>query len=1123
MTSQIRNTYECRGLPNVLLVGAECAPLAKTGGLADVIGTLPKSLAKTGIDARVIMPYHKMIKEKYGDRAEHMLSFYSGFGWGKEYVGLEKLILDGTVIYLIDSEKYFGNAIYLGGDAEGEQYSYFCRAVLDALPCLDFVPEVLHCNDWHTAMIPMLARTQYKGGMQEKIKYLLTIHNIAFQGKYSFSFVQNLLGIDSRYFTPEFMELYGCADYLKAGCVFADRINTVSPSYAEEIKQPYYAEGLDGILNARSAQLSGIVNGIDSEVFDPSADKYIAANYALKDRSGKAACKKALQEELGLNVSESAPIVSMVTRMTEQKGFDLVIYGLDDLLRNTDMQFVLLGSGEARFEDFMRGAEARWKGRVCSYIGYNDELAHRIYAGSDYYLMPSRFEPCGISQMIAMRYGTVPIVRETGGLKDTVKPYNEYTGEGTGFSFANYNGEEMKNTVRYALSFFGSKEVMKRITDADMEIDFGFDASAREYKELYSKLICSDCLDKVMLEHNSADSRFRRPVGAVRCGEDICLKVSVNSGMVVDPVLVLKDDHTVKEIQMIPDEQGYHVEFKAPDEPEAMWYSFRFETCRGERWLCPDHSGYKSRMLDYSAEGFRLTVYDAEFETPDWLKHSVMYQIFPDRFAFSDDDTAVNGIEYHRSLGQKPRLHRRLSDPVAWQPRKGEKEYFPDDFYGGTLKGIIEKLPYLKDLGISCIYLNPIVEARSNHRYDTSDYMKVDPILGTNRDFSALCRKAGSMGIRIILDGVFSHTGADSIYFNIYDHYDSEGACQGEKSKYHGWYLFDKFPDSYRSWWGIKNLPEVDERNPSWQNYIFRNKSSVMKTWMNRGASGWRLDVADEIPDDVLEAMRTQIKSVDKEAPLIGEVWEDPIVKVSYSARRTYALGRALDSVMNYPLRTALLDFAHFRLDAPGLRDFLINQQINYPKPLYYSLMNLIGSHDVARVANSIAYDAVIRQLPREKQLEIDFTEDMIARAYEFEKLFAAVQFSVPGVPSIYYGDEQGMTGTADPFNRTPFRENKKCTLYSHYKTLAQLRNTNPAMRTGEAVFMAQGSDVLVILRYINSGHDAFGAPAVENAVVTVINRSDKGSEFTVDCSYCGLPDYSGWIGPVSSLTAVLK
>ncbi len=1123
MTERFRNTYECTGIPNVLLVGAECAPLAKTGGLADVIGTLPKSLAKLGMDARVIMPYHKKIKDRFGGSVEHMLSFYSDFCWGKEYVGLEKLILNGVVIYLIDSEKYFGSAIYLGGEAEGEQYAYFCRAVLDALPCLDFVPEVVHCNDWHTAMIPMLARTQYRGSMQERMKFLFTIHNIAFQGRYSFGFVQHLLGIDSRYFTPEFMELYGSANYMKAGCVFTDRINTVSPSYAEEIRYPYYAEGLDGILNARAAQLSGIVNGIDNDVFDPVKDSHIAANYSQGDRSGKALCKKALQEELGLAADANVPLVSMVTRMTEQKGFDLVMYALDDLLSTTDMQFVLLGTGDARFEDFMRGAESRWKGRVCAYIGYNDELAHKIYAGSDFYLMPSRFEPCGISQMIAMRYGTVPVVRETGGLRDTVIPYNEYTGEGTGFSFANYNGEEMKNILRYALSFYHNGEVMKRITDADMSIDFGFDRSAREYKDLYSKLVCSDCLDKVVLEHNSADSAFRWPVGAVKCGEEVRLSVSVASGMVVDPVLVLKDDDSSEEIPMSAMEGGYTVTFRAPDEPRAMWYSFRFRTCRGERWLCPDHSGYMSRMLDFSAEGFRLTVYDADFRTPDWLKNSVMYQIFPDRFGFSDDDTAAKGIEYHKSLGQTPRLHKRLSDPVAWQPRRGEEGYFPDDFYGGTFKGIAAKLPYLKELGVSCLYLNPVVEARSNHRYDTSDYLKADPILGTNRDFSELCRKAGEYGMRIILDGVFSHTGADSIYFNAYGNYDSVGAYQSQASRYYRWYFFKEFPDSYRSWWGIRNLPEVDEKVPSWQNFIFRNKSSVMKTWMNRGASGWRLDVADEIPDEVLEAMRREVKAQDPEAPIIGEVWEDPVVKVSYDSRRKYALGRALDSVMNYPLRTALLDFAHSRLDAPGLRDFLINQKINYPKPLYYSLMNLIGSHDVARVLNSIVYPSVIRQLPREEQLKLEFSEESMARAVEFEKLFAAVQFSVPGVPSIYYGDEQGMTGTADPFNRKPFKENRKCGLHDYYKALAQLRNANPAMRTGEAVFMAQGSDLLMILRYNPGGMDAFGAPSIENATLTVINRGEEETWFTADCSCCGLPAYNGNIGPLSSTVIVLK
>ena len=328
MKKEFREMLKERGrdsLPNVLLVSAECAPLSKTGGLADVVGTLPKSLAALGVDARVITPYHRVIKNKYADKVEHMFYFYAQLGWRREYVGIEKLVLDGVTVYLVDNERYFGDSIYRGGNAELEQYAFFTRAVLDAIPNLDFAPDVIHCNDWHTAMIPMLGKTQYSGGMQEHLRYLLTIHNIAFQGKCGFDQMQDLLSVDPKYYTSEFVELNGCANFLKAGCVFADRINTVSPSYAREIMMPYYAEGLDGILNARSAELSGIINGIDKTVFNPNTDKRIPAHFNKGHLKGKATCKTALQERLGLEQHADVPIFAMVTRMTEQKGFDLVV------------------------------------------------------------------------------------------------------------------------------------------------------------------------------------------------------------------------------------------------------------------------------------------------------------------------------------------------------------------------------------------------------------------------------------------------------------------------------------------------------------------------------------------------------------------------------------------------------------------------------------------------------------------------------------------------------------------------------------------------------------------------------------------------------------------------------
>ena len=474
-----------KALPNVLLVSAECAPLSKTGGLADVVGTLPKSLASLGVDARVITPYHRVIKEKYGDRVEHLFYIYVDLGWRHEYAGIEKLELDGVTVYLVDSEHYYGDKIYRGGYAEIEQYAFFCRSVLDALPNLGFDADVLHCNDWHTAMIPMLARTQYSGECYDKLRFLLTIHNIAFQGKCGFDFAQDLLSIDSRYYTSEFMEQHGCANFLKAGCVFSHKINTVSPSYAWEIRTPYFSEGMDGILNARSNDLSGIINGIDKQVFNPKTDPALPARFDRGHLKGKAKCKAELQRRMGLEERDDVPLFAMVTRMTEQKGFDLVTCVLDELMSREDMQFVLLGTGDERFENFMRGAEDRYRGRLASYIGYNEELAHLYYAGSDFFLMPSRFEPCGLSQMIAMRYGSLPIVRETGGLRDTVNPYNKYTAEGNGFSFANYDAWEMRDTVRSALECWQNKDHMKALVSCAMQTDFGFELSAQEYARLY--------------------------------------------------------------------------------------------------------------------------------------------------------------------------------------------------------------------------------------------------------------------------------------------------------------------------------------------------------------------------------------------------------------------------------------------------------------------------------------------------------------------------------------------------------------------------------------------------------------------------------------------------------------
>lgn len=1105
MKDELLKILEERGrtsLPNVLFVSSECAPLAKTGGLADVVGTLPKYLVKAGMDARVITPYHRITKEKFRNQVQHMFHFYVDLGWRHEYCGIEKLDLDGVTIYLVDSEAYFGDTVYRGGQAEVEQYAFFQRAVLNALSMLDFRPEIIHCNDWQSAMIPMLARTQYKGCMQEKLKYLLSIHNIAYQGKWSFDFYEDLLSIDSAYYTSEFIELNGAADFLKAGCVFSDRLSTVSPNYAEEIKTPYFGEGLEGILNARSAQLCGILNGIDTSVFNPESDPLIPANYTVKDLSGKSRCKEFLQEKMGLERNPEIPLIAMVTRMTEQKGFELVMTVLDDLMQKEEIQFILLGTGDARYEQFMRCAEERYKGRLCSYIGYNEELSHLIYAGSDFFLMPSRFEPCGLSQMIAMRYGSLPIVRETGGLKDSVIPYDCSNGTGDGFSFANFDAWEMRNVISYALSCCKDPSVLYLLRTSAMKKDFSFEKSAEEYIRLYISMLDEYHEALPALVHCAPDEYFRKPFGAVSCGTEVRLAFKVLSGKVFSAKLILQCDSEQLAYEMEDSGELFSVSFPAPDRPASWKYFFETETRYGIRYLSADETGLSSELTEQNPEGFRLTVYRRDFETPSWMKNSIMYQIFPDRFGFYGKETVKRGIQFHKNLGQSPELHKNRSEPVKYLPDTDENEYYPDDFYGGTFRGIQRKLPYLKDLGVSCIYLNPIVEARSNHRYDAANYLNTDPILGTVEEFQTLCKKANDMGIRIILDGVYSHTGADSIYFNRFGHYGNGGACDSVDSPFYPWFRFSEWPETYKCWWNFADLPEVDERNPAWQEHVVSGNDSVMKTWLRRGAAGWRLDVADEIPDDVLTLMRQEVKKENPDAPLIGEVWEDPVTKTGPEGPRNYALGYSLDSVMNYPFRFAIIDFLRWKISAYDLQNFLLCQQMNYPKPLYESLMNLLSSHDVDRIRTALSSEIDIRSLHRDEQMKLEFSEETLKKAVNLEKLAAAVQFAIPGMPSIYYGDEQGMTGVCDPFNRMPFREDSENTgLKDYYTELCHRRIQSDALRIGEAKFSALSDDVLAIFRYTS-----------KEAVVTVVNRSDRDFNYSLDCRFLGKGTITGQV-----------
>lgn len=481
-------------MKKILFAASECVPFIKTGGLADVCGALPQEFNKEEWDVRVIIPNYSCIPESFRYQFEYVSHFYmrAGSFIQNKYVGVLKYVMNGITYYFIDNEEYFSGPVPYGDIRyDIEKFVFFDKAVLSVLKHIGFRPDLIHCHDWQTGLVPVYLKERFQGSdFFRGIKSVITIHNLKFQGKWDPKVVQNITGLPQYYFTPDKLEAYKDANLLKGGIVFADAVTTVSDTYAEEIKTPFYGEGLDGLLNARSGDLRGIVNGIDYEEFNPETDKYIVRPYnAVNFRKEKAKNKKALQEELGLTVDEKKMMIGVVSRLTDQKGFDLIAYVMDELCRD-DIQLVVLGTGEERYENMFRHFDWKYSDKVSANIFYSEELSHKIYASCDAFLMPSLFEPCGLSQLMSLRYGTVPIVRETGGLKDTVEPYNEYESKGTGFSFANYNAHEMLAAIRYAEQiYYDRKREWNKIVDRAMAADFSWEVSAKKYQEMYDWLI----------------------------------------------------------------------------------------------------------------------------------------------------------------------------------------------------------------------------------------------------------------------------------------------------------------------------------------------------------------------------------------------------------------------------------------------------------------------------------------------------------------------------------------------------------------------------------------------------------------------------------------------------------
>ncbi len=581
----------------------------------------------------------------------------------------------------------------------------------------------------------------------------------------------------------------------------------------------------------------------------------------------------------------------------------------------------------------------------------------------------------------------------------------------------------------------------------------------------------------MVIEHNSREKFYRRPFGAVKCGTEVRFRVSAAGIGIPNAVRLVyrRDGEDEKRVNMAylfnqADDCIYSVKVTMPETAGLVWYYFEFATDRGMVYYgnnSKNLGGLGEMSFNMPERSFQITVYNEDYKTPDWFKTGVAYQIFVDRF--------YNGNEDGTFLGdRKDIIKREWNEQPFYKAEQFGGEYKANDFFGGNLKGVMKKLPYLKELGISVIYLNPIFKAYSNHKYDTGDYETIDPMFGDEKTFKELCKKARDMGIRIILDGVFNHTGSNSRYFNKNGEYDSVGAYQSQDSPYYNWFRFMEWPNVYESWWGMTTLPQIEESSEDCRKYLLSDKNAIVKRWIKNGASGWRLDVVDELPGFFVKELRQGVKSVDEDAVIIGEVWEDASNKSAYGERREYFLGNELDSVMNYPMRLALIDAVSGKIDAAEFDDRLMNIKENYPAPAYYSLLNMVTSHDVERIM-TIMGDAPSRHdVSKDYQAQFKLDGYALELARERATLVLGLQMTLPGVPCIFYGDEIGMQGYGDPFCRQTFPWDKideidpDGRVRERYKNMISLRNKSKAFSVGEFECVHKIGHVYGFIRYYN-------------------------------------------------------
>ncbi len=606
-------------------------------------------------------------------------------------------------------------------------------------------------------------------------------------------------------------------------------------------------------------------------------------------------------------------------------------------------------------------------------------------------------------------------------------------------------------------------------------------------------------LSQNFIIHNSHDVKYREPFGAVSCGADVTLRVEANTRLTINSAkLVLIEDngaerHIDMQLEQQQDEKHLYVTRQTVlQEPGLLWYYFKLNIDGVDYFYGNNSNAYGGigHIAHHIPVYYQITVFEKAAKVPSWYKDAVIYQIFVDRFFNGNEDGKI------LNLRNNSFLYSSWEDTPCYIKDRDTGEILKWDFFGGNLLGVIKKLDYLKDLGINTIYLNPVFDSPSSHKYDTSDYKSIDKMFGDNEIFRRLCEEAKAKGMSIILDGVFSHTGSDSIYFNRYGSYNTLGAYQSKESPYYSWYRFHDHPHSYECWWGIDNMPNINEMNPDYRRYIISDEDSVIKYWIKQGIKGWRLDVADELPDEFIKELKAAMQQQDPESILIGEVWEDASNKISYGSRRRYLLGEELDSVMNYPFRSIMMDYILSWKSAEQANAAMMSLKENYPPHNFYANMNLIGTHDVPRILTILGEAPAEEALSYKQKSEYKLDDEKRRLAISRLKLMSLIQMTFPGVPSIYYGDEAGVEGHRDPLNRKTYPWGKEDTeLLEWYKKLIAARHKYSCLSTGDFIPLYARDTVYAYLRIINNEKDAFGEYRKNSTAVVILNRSKHDNE----------------------------